>query len=296
MKKFAQEWFVEIAAVVVNLVLAIVVLLVSRSSDAISEEAEFLVIGTVASITVLLLFLKSETVNRVRDLSTKVTRIEESVLQTVELSHQIVRDQWFYERLVEIIQAWQKLTDANYHPLFCEYARMRIQDTARSTKGIASGEMTVEASDYRVLSILMNEAQEMVRATSMVSVEFWNSSVGQHYWNLNTEALERDVSITRIFICDEIEPDLETLMSMMHDKGVQVFVAKTSDVPLDLRNDFVVADENLVVKVEVMHENHPLRHHISSKSEDIQKALSDFEKLTWLANEFTGVATQQQSP
>jgi hypothetical protein len=72
MKKNIGYWFVEIFALGVNLSLALTVLLLSRTSDVISEDAEFLVVATVASITALLLVVRRDLAKQDRQLERRI--------------------------------------------------------------------------------------------------------------------------------------------------------------------------------------------------------------------------------
>jgi hypothetical protein len=75
MKRNIRYWFVEIFAVILNLVFALTVLMLSRSSGAISEDTEFLVVATVATITVLLLVVKNDMIKQVRQLENRTGRL-----------------------------------------------------------------------------------------------------------------------------------------------------------------------------------------------------------------------------
>jgi hypothetical protein len=60
-----KEWIVEIAAVILNLVLGIIVLVLNHTSNLVSEDTEFLVIATTATFTILLLIIKNDITKQV---------------------------------------------------------------------------------------------------------------------------------------------------------------------------------------------------------------------------------------
>lgn len=221
------------------------------------------------------------------DLTARVTSLEIRTLKTLNLSQKLLKDRWFFNRLVNLIAAWEKLNNENYPSLFTELAHLHFQNIHDELIEIASGSMTADATDFRMLTILVSEAQKTLKGTSIVTADFWEQNpVGQNYWRLNVEALGRGVKITRIFIIKEITPKFKALMKKMLDKGVRIYYILENEVPPELCVDFVVSDENLVVKSELTPELIPRRHCISSKREDVLEASSNFDRLMWLSTEY----------
>ncbi|MEW5871781.1 MAG: hypothetical protein AB1894_21110 [Chloroflexota bacterium] len=248
-----------------------------------------LFITGVDSVDSLIFAMLGIAISLLIDLISRNTQLHDSVLSTIWVNRTLAKDKWFQEHFMEIVQSWERLSNSNYHPLFHQYAKLHMQSIHDQLRQISSGEMTVVASDFRVLSVLLENAKTTLRATSMVSKDFWVSPAGQNYWQKNIEALERGVAITRVFIYDKAEisiPEFKEFMEQMHQKGVRVFIANREDVPPDLCRDFVVADENLVVSATLVGDDQPGEHHISSKPEDILKALSNFDRILWLAKDY----------
>jgi hypothetical protein len=254
-----------------------------------------LYITGVDTIISVLIGLVSISISLIIDLIVRNSQIESSVLETIGLNRKLYRDQWFYERVRDIIQAWEQLSRKKQHQLFRQYARMRLQNVRDQLVEMALGDMIVEASDFRVLSILVDGAKETLKATSMVSQGFWKSQVGQNYWNKNLEAIERDVKISRVFIYDEVDEELETALKQMHDAGVDVYLANKADLPIELRLDFVISDETLVVTVNLLDEGQPLEHHISSKPESVLRSLSNYERILWLAQDYESYVLRENA-
>ena len=100
--------------------------------------APILVVGTLVSIILSLILyiadpLKVESslifgllgivISLLIDSISRTQQLEDRVLKTIGLTGQIVKDTWFSERIVDVIQTWERIQDLR-HPLFASLAQL----------------------------------------------------------------------------------------------------------------------------------------------------------------------------
>jgi hypothetical protein len=240
----------------------------------------------VDTITSVIIGLSGTTISLLLDLLARGKQLEKLVLETFGLSSDLNADSWAKERLVEIIQSWKKILEADYHPLLLQIAKLRTQDARDDLVAIASGEIVTDATENRLLAVVVEEAKSSVKAASMVSLDFYNSSAGQKYLKINYEAVKRGVNLTRIFIVDELTTEKAHLMNEMVKNGIDVWSVMENLVPDELISAFVISDDYLVWTTEFTPDMQFREHHISIKSEDVLRNSNKFDNLKWLAEKY----------
>jgi hypothetical protein len=241
----------------------------------------------VDTITSVIVGLIGVTISLLLDLIARNKQMEEVVLETLGLNSDLYADKWAKDRLVDMIQSWKLILSSNYHPLLLQIARLRTQDARDQLVAIASGEVMTDATENRLLAVAVEEAKVSVKASSMVSLDFWNSPAGKKYLDVNYEAVKRGVNVTRVFIIDNLSPETETLMKDMAGNGVNVLIVNKEQVPGELRVAFVISDDHLVWTTEFTPDMMFREHHISIKSEDVMRTANKFEKLKWLGEKYS---------
>jgi hypothetical protein len=246
-----------------------------------------LYLSKVDKITSVILGLIGVTISLLLDLIARSKQLEIEVLETLELNSDLYSDKWAKDRLVDMIRSWKIILNSNYHPLLLQIARLRTQDARDQLVAIASGEVTTDASENRLLAVAVEEARMSVKASSMASLDFWNSPAGKKYLDVNYEAVKRGVNVTRVFITDGLTLETETLMKEMLKNGIDVLIVHKDQVPDELRVAFVISDDHLVWTTEFTPDMLFREHHISIKSEDVMRGVNKFEKLSWLAEKYS---------
>lgn len=57
--------------------------------------------------------------------------------------------------------------------------------------------------------------------------QWWNNSIGRTYWEANIRALERKVTIRRVFVVDELNPAIQAILDEQARAGVRVSVVES---------------------------------------------------------------------
>lgn len=152
-------------------------------------------------------------------------------------------------------------------------------------EGLSKGNLRVQTGSGALLSEETDQARERIRATSVVSVDeaWWGSDAAKAYAKTNEAALERGVSITRIFICDgEKSERLTKLMGEQRDLGTEVYGISQAEVPEELQINVVIFDKKAVYEItETKDPKSPLRM-LRTQPNDVQAAIDKFESLLQL--------------
>jgi hypothetical protein len=132
----------------------------------------------------------------------------------------------------------------------------RMSDFLREVA--TGGDVTYEGEDREWLLGLTRHARSHIDATSLTTVDgggtgygdgLWTSDLGQRYLEVQREAVQRGVTIRRVFVLDRREPardtGLQVVCRLHRDAGIQVRVLDPSAMPAVGRNplfDFILFD------------------------------------------------------
>ncbi|MGH3995290.1 MAG: hypothetical protein ACRDSN_22845, partial [Pseudonocardiaceae bacterium] len=127
-------------------------------------------------------------------------------------------------------------------------------------KGLSErGEITYDGEDRDWLLELTRNAQRSIEATSFMAVDasgtgfedgaLWTSDLGKRYLEAQQKALDRDVSIRRIFVLDDPDgahdPELLRMCEIQQKLGIQVRILDPQTLPDLYHNwmfDFILFD------------------------------------------------------
>ena len=173
--------------------------------------------------------------------------IERSVLETTLLND-----------LVEAVGG----ADASVNPMLLCLARQEIERSTWFVRQLPTGrEIAYDGEDREWLLGLTKEAQHSIDAISLSTVDagmrdfdggLWTSDLGTRYLEMQREAINRNVTIRRIFVIEDKElAREETFMKvtqMQRDAGIDVRMLDQQLIPQMLQPmifDFIVFDESV---------------------------------------------------
>jgi len=152
--------------------------------------------------------------------------------------------------------------------------------------------MVEPKGEYTFGQVGIGQAKRSVMAVSHADLRaYWTQTWGQKYFAVNKDLVHRGVKIIRIFLADRVQLlDAVDIMRQQQEAGIQVLVAVTDEVPKELREDYLVQDDEVLVRVELTREGLERIELISVKPTDVRNALSRFQQLCSLSitlDEFT---------
>jgi hypothetical protein len=150
--------------------------------------------------------------------------------------------------------------DHSAHELMHLFAHTEISRVSEFMKGLSErGEITYDGEDRDWLLALTRNAQMSIDATSFMAVDasgqgfhdggLWTSDLGQRYLEAQQKALDRNVTIRRIFMLDDPDgandPELLRMCEIQRKLGIRVRLLDPLTLPGLHHNwmfDFIVFD------------------------------------------------------
>jgi hypothetical protein len=201
----------------------------------------------------------------------------------------LAADQYLFDTVSTIAANYRQVSITSEFEIFRDRARQALEDCLTTTHDLLEGFMTVPPlSQYSFGVQGLSSVSRTLKATSYVDAEhFWNSVAGERYFQANIQLIDRGVSITRIFIGDRPTLSRTKPIILRHRNArIHVLVALTEEVPLQLSEDYLIADDRIVVSLELTREGIARTERISIQTQRVAKAISDFERLIGGAHEY----------
>lgn len=151
---------------------------------------------------------------------------------------------WLPDVLDQTLDALHVVERAHKSTMAPSLARETFEACLGRLKTLQRGHFETPYDDIILLYSLLEETSESLLATSVSNddLQWWMSSHGQTYWRLHEVALQRGVSITRIFIYDIWTEDHEKLAAIQQSGGVNTLRVNRNALPAALRLDMIIWD------------------------------------------------------
>jgi hypothetical protein len=179
--------------------------------------------------------------------------------QSTQLFELMERSAFDTALLTDFVEAAGQV-DASVSPLLRRVARREIQRVAWFVRQLPAGsEIAYDGEDREWLLGLTEEAQRSIDAVSLSTAEpygfdggLWTSDLGLRYLARQREAIDRQVSIRRIFIYEHEEVTRGEIFlkitQMQHDAGIDIRMLDQHLIPEWLQpgiSDFIVFDRSV---------------------------------------------------
>ena len=188
-----------------------------------------------------------------------ITGTFNSISEATELFGQVETSAMHTDLVKQLVRHAANL-DRSAHQLMHLFAQAEITRVSELMKGLSErGEITYDGEDRDWLLALTRNAHSTIDATSFTAVdasghgvydgELWTSDLGQRYLEAQQKALERGVTVRRIFILDDPDgaddPGLLRMCQIQQKLGVLVRILDPETLPGLHHNwmfDFIVFD------------------------------------------------------
>jgi hypothetical protein len=223
------------------------------------------------------------------DLAVRIDQAEEQIIIAGRLSDRLVADEYLFGAIDAIVADYGQVATTAEFDIFRDRARHVLEDCQTTLHDLIEGFMTVAPlSQYSFGVKGLTGVSRNLKATSYVDAEhFWNSVAGGRYFLANVELFDRGIAITRVFIGDRATlARIKPIVLRHRNAGIHVLVALTDELPLELCEDYLIADDRIVVSLELTREGIARSERISVQPQRIAKAINDFERLIGGAHEY----------
>jgi hypothetical protein len=186
--------------------------------------------------------------------------------------------EWMPEMLDRITSSILKVDQSFPGTQIVAAGRSYLERCANDLKELERGHLRIEWEDIDLVLAQTNASRETVRATSVQSVDlsFWLSRAGQRYWQAHLDALQRGITIERIFIYKDWTDELNSLALGQHEAGVDVSRVLYDSLPARLRNDVIIWDESCGYETQVNAGGDGYHNFYTLDGHDISRMLADF--------------------
>jgi len=214
------------------------------------------------------------------DVIARLRESEERILKTSVLGASIVRDPWLLSTIQQIVDDYLAVKDHRFGT-FARGAIQALTDCRDVLHGLVEGHMTVGAlSQFTFGRSGINEVRNTMKAVQYANPGYWRTKYGERYFQSNVEAIKRGVKITRIWLQDrETLNNYRDIIEAQEKAGIRVLIALLDEVPRGLHEDYLIADDEVLVKLELTLDGHSKAERISVDPIEVQRALANFDLL-----------------
>jgi hypothetical protein len=126
----------------------------------------------------------------------------------------------------------------------------RFDAMNRDIEELQLGRIRSEGNDYRYLVQAVRDCGHQVLGMTYLrgaaaEPQWWDSEIGQRYWQANLEALARGVKIQRIFIFDDLTDEVKTILKTQLEAGVNVQIVNKAAIDPAYHLNLAVIDEKV---------------------------------------------------
>ncbi len=235
---------------------------------------------TIASIT---LGFVLAALTQLFDLQKRHRDSEERILQANSLGEALFRDDWLLSHIRQIVEDYQSVNKGEVQQeFFLGKARAAIEDCSSTLAGLSKGHVTITREEQMVvLEELLRTARVQARGVSYIAFSrWWQTQIGSSYLRENERAVKRGIRIIRIFVApkDRIH-ELKELVIEHRRAGVEVYVAIEEEQPPELLESYLIIDESIVSKSQIILSGQFQRAYITAEPYEVKKMIHNFNWL-----------------
>jgi hypothetical protein len=255
-----------------SIILSVVLILfgIDRSSS--------IIIGLCVTIVTLLL-----------DIMARLAKAERRLIKVGQLNYDLTRNADLLARVSAMVDDYLKVAEQGSSSLFSARARYVLTECADGLHNLVEGYMILRPLDEFSFGLKgIPEVRRSIQATSYVDAEsFWRSVAGEKYYQANVDLLARDVKITRVFIGDRDTLNRSrSFIARQKDAGIAVLLALVEEIPRELCEDYLIADEVIVTQLQLTREGVARTEKISIDPQEVRQSMNNFNRLVGGAHSY----------
>ena len=184
------------------------------------------------------------------DLRFRLTGTKEDIIKVIGFQREALEDHFLFNSVQQFIEGYSKIL-LNKDTFFLIRVREVITECLTNIANLQEGYMEIRPEEvYSFALSLVKEINHTFFATSFVkATDFWFRGAGKEYLNENLVAAKRGVSITRIFIIEDLTDltqQVRELINQLETGEIIVKIAHVENLSSDLLHDMAIFDERYV--------------------------------------------------
>ncbi len=260
-----------VIGIIISVALAIILVLIGQ------DEAISLLIGLVLTAITLLV-----------DIIARIKESEKNIIQASTLETLLVKNPSLLSIVSQIAHDYEAIRKLQFD-LFLQRADDALFECRDVVHGLAEERMIVDTrSKFTYGRKGINKAQKSVRAVAYANPSFWKTKYAKDYLETNKKAVERGVEFIRVWVQNrETLMEYKDVMEAQRAVGIKVLFATPDELPRRLLEDYMIVDDQVLVKLELMLDGHSKNENISINQIEVGRAISDFDLLLRHAHNFS---------
>ena len=259
-----------VIGVLASVILALVLVLIGV------DKVDSLLIGLVSTVITLLI-----------DLMARQRDSEQRLSQAIKLGNQLVGDE-------ETLSILSHLT-TNYLSVkkgWFDHFRQRADDELNECKNtiqaMANGYLVVEPTGKYVFGKKGVEmATRTVKAVSYEPLELWRTVHWQKSIEVNAKAIERGVTVTRVFVQDQEKlSEYKDVLNAHIEAGANVFVVSPKELDSGVLESYFIVDDKILAEFYFTLDGQLKEERISINPIEVDKAKSEFNYILRNASKY----------
>ena len=250
-----------------------------------------ILIGT-ETVGSVLLGLATTILSLLLEIIVNARKSEQRLIAATKLSYDLVQDHQVFDAVCTIVDDYLRLMKTPRLGLFSDRAVNALSECKDIMHNLVEGYMLLPPLSPFSFGIKgLDEVKVSLKATSYVDAEdFWNGVAGEKYFQANVALVKRGVKITRVFIGDRTTlATIKPIILKHRDSEIRVLIALADEIPLELCSDYVIADDRVLVQLELTREGVARGERISVDPQEVSHARDNFDRLEGCAYKYEEV-------
>jgi len=234
--------------------------------------------------------LVSIAISLLLELISRLAKAQEKLIAASGLSRSLLRDETLFSAISTIVEDYHSvIRRRDGYSMFANRARELLSECSDGIHDLVEGYMILPPLSQFSFGLKgFSDVRHTIKSTSYVDAEgFWKSVAGEKYLQANIELVRRGVKITRIFIGNRRNVGrAKEVMTGQREAGIRVLIALIEEIPRDLCEDFLVADDSILAQLQLTREGIPRSERISIDPQEVRRAINGFDRLVAGAYEY----------
>ena len=232
------------------------------------------------SVISILIGLVITTITLIIDVIARLKESEKNILQSSVLGISLANDPGLLFSLQQIVKDYLAVKNHRYK-VFSLGATHALEECHNVMHGLVEGHMTVSPLSYFSFGRSgIDQTIDTMKTVQYANPSYWRTKYGEKYFQSNLEAIKRGVKITRIWLQNQGSLDnYRDVIEAQEAAGIRVLVALLDEVPLELHGDYLIADDEMLVKLDLSLDGNSKAESIYIDPIEVQRAINSFDLL-----------------
>ena len=223
----------------------------------------------------------------------QVARMENAILKdklSVQTYKKIENATLFTNALFRIIDKSNIISESITNSTFQARALLEIEKLRDFLDALSKGQLLTGFRENEIILSLMegSENEFIVTSPSLVDDNWWDTPMGEKFWQANVAAIKRRVKITRIFLfeTETLNDDQKKRMKQHQLAGVNVLWITIEQIPVDFRISAGVFDNNVGYQLNQAADGSVSDYVFTIDQSSVRKLTNKLERLAFMSNQY----------